>query len=478
MRITRVLCFLVALITASGFYSLYHYLNEDLEVQTFQATEEAMVDTTHLLSALLESELDGDSINLSKLDEALRQADEHEFKATIFKHSKHTIGLHVYVTDHKGIIIYDSHTPQRVGKDYSKFNDVYLALQDKYAVRSSRNQEEDPRSSVLYVAAPIKNSEGKIIGVLTSYKAQKDVIPFIEARRRWIVFSLFLIGIGIGVFIIAVFIWLFRPIGKLTAYANAISRGERPIFPKIGQGREVNTLGKALREMRESLEGRRYTENYTRMLTHELKSPLAAIKGAAELLNEDMPREQREKFLTNIRQQADRSTHIIDGLLRLSQLEAQQELSKPTNINLSDIAEEVCDEYEARAAAKSITIERRITPDLTISGDANMLSTAIANLLENAIRFSPEHGTIELAVTEENSQLKIKVSDQGPGIPDYAKDRVFEHFYSVPAPGTQQKGTGLGLAFVQEVAKLHNGTATLENRNEGGAVAALLLSEA
>ncbi|WP_346186948.1 two-component system sensor histidine kinase CreC [Rubritalea halochordaticola] len=475
MRITRILCFLVAFITASGFYSLYNYLNEDLEKQTFQATEEAMVDTAHLLTALVECQLDGNQIEMSNLDEALKQADTHKFKASIFKHNKEHVGTHAYITDKKGIVIFDSHTPERVGKDLSEFNDVFLALQDKYAVRSSRNDEDDAASSILYVAVPIKNREGEIIGVLSAYKAQKDVLHFIEARRRWIIFSLFLIGIGIGVFIIAVFIWLFRPLGKLTAYANAISRGERPTFPKIGQGREVNTLGKALRDMRESLEGRRYTENYTRMLTHELKSPLAAIKGAAELLNEDMPREQREKFLANICRQADRSTNLIDGLLRLSQLEAQQELSKPTTINLSEITNEVCDEYEARTSAKSLTIARHIPENLTISGDSNMLATAVANLIENAIRFSPEGGTITISLLEESNKTKILVRDQGPGIPDFAKERVFEHFYSLPCEETKQKGTGLGLSFVLEVAKLHNGAASLENSASGGAIATITL---
>lgn len=480
MRVTRILVILVTYITVLGFYSLYRNLTDELEAQTFQATEEQMVESSHLFASQLEMQLlDGDQLNIEPLAQIFEKAKQHKFEAKIFNLNKTHIGSNFYVTDAKGIVLYDSEHPARVGADYSQNNDVYLALSDKYAVRSSRDDENNSSSSVLYVATAIKNAEGKVLGVLSLYKPQNDVRPFIDHRHRSILISLAMIGSGIVIFIIAVFIWLFYPLGKLTEFANAISRGERPDYPKLGKGREVNTLGTALREMRAALEGRRYVEQYTQILTHELKSPLAAISGAAELLNEDMPVEHRRKFLANIRRESSRSTQIIDGLLKLSQLESQSQLLKKTPVVLETVIQSASDSLKPRLQTKGIHLEILSNPKHTLVGDAMLLETALTNLLENAIHFSPQNSTIRIVSTQTDADLTLSVTDQGPGIPEYAKERVFERFYSHhPDNDDHPKGSGLGLVFVQEVAKLHNGTATLQNSESAGAVATITFPKA
>ncbi len=352
IRLTRLIVLIMALVTSVGFLMLYQYLTDDLEDQTFQATEESLIDTAHILTGLVESDISQDTIQTDGLKDALEKAHSHEFKAKIFKLTKTQVGTHVYVTNEHGRVIYDS-TGKLTGIDMSRDNDVYLANQDKYAARSSRDNESDPNSSVLYIGVPIKHN-GKILGTLTVSKAQNDVRPFITSRRKWITLSVTMIAVGIIVFTIAVFTWIFRPIGKLTQYAHSMTRGERPKFPKLGRGREVNTLGSALKEMRETLDGRSYVENYTQILTHELKSPLAAIRGSSELLQEDMPLEQRRKFLTNIQNETNRSQRIIDGLLKLSHLEAQSQLLKQENINLLSLAARLRDAHAHRLAPKKI----------------------------------------------------------------------------------------------------------------------------
>jgi two-component system sensor histidine kinase CreC len=329
---------------------------------------------------------------------------------------------------------------------------------------------------VLYIGVPIKH-EGEILGTLTVYKAQQDVRPFITSRRQWITLSMTMIAVGIIVFTIAVFTWIFRPIGKLTQYAHAMTRGERPKFPKLGRGREVNTLGSALKEMRDTLDGRSYVENYTQILTHELKSPLAAIRGSSELLQEDMPLEQRRKFLTNIQNETNRSQRIIDGLLKLSHLEAQSQLRKQENINLLSLAHRLRDSHEQRLAPKNIPLKIAIPAELNIQGDENLLLAALANLLENSIHFSPENGLIKLAAEISANKTTITLTDQGPGIPDYALPRVFERFYSISRPDSSQKSSGLGLAFVKEIIDLHQGSITLENISgpEQGACATIVI---
>lgn len=461
IRLTRLIVLIMAMVTSTGFLMLYQYLTDDLEDQTFQATEESLIDTAHILTGVIESDISNDSLQTEGLKSALEIAHKHKFKANVFKLVKTKVGTHVYVTNDQGKVIYDS-SGKHTGMDMSRYNDVYKANQDIYAARSSRDDESDPDSSVLYIGVPIKHN-GKIIGTLTVYKAQQDVRPFITSRRKWITLSITMIAVGIIVFTIAVFTWIFRPIGKLTQYAHAMTRGEKPKFPKLGRGREVNTLGRALKEMRDTLDGRSYVENYTQILTHELKSPLAAIRGSSELLQEEMPLEQRRKFLTNIQNETNRSQRIIDGLLKLSHLEAQSQLLKLEDINLLRLAERLCKIHEQRLAPKNIVLKIDIPLELTIQGDKNLLQAALANLLENSIHFSPQHTVITLTAEILDNKTTITLTDQGPGIPDYALPRVFERFYSISRPDSSQKSSGLGLAFVKEIVELHQGSITLEN---------------
>ena len=474
MRITRIIVLLVFLIVLTGFYSLYSYLDEGLEAQTLQATEEAMVDQVHVLSALIENDLEREEIRFEVIQKAFSKAQSHRFEARIYQKVKQQIGTNFYITDNNGVVLYDSGTPERIGDNMSAYIDVFRTFNGDYGARSTRAVKNDPSTSTMYIAAPIR-SEDKIIGVVSLYKPKTDVASFIEGRRRWIIIALCLIGFGIVSFTLAVFFWLFRPLGLLTKYARGIRDGKRPPFPRLGKGKEVNTLGNALKEMRDSLEGRDYLENYVQMLTHELKSPLSAIQGAAELLTEDMPRQHREKFLSNIRHETERSSQIIDGLLQLSKLEKMKQLDIHEHLELPALIHQVLEELKNLLEQKEIRLTLDLSDLHTCHGDPISLCAALSNILQNAIQFTPTKGSIHISTRMDENYAIIKIRDSGPGIPPYATERVFENFYSIARPGTNKKSSGLGLAFVREVAELHQGYAQLENASQGGAIATLAL---
>jgi len=474
MRLTRVTLLCLALIIGLGFYRLIVYILDDVDAQTFQATEEVMVDTAHVMAGMIESQVNNGQPDAETLKAGFANAHRHQIKATIYGHEKTTIGLNAYLADTHGTVLFDSDHGRREGQNFARYNDVLRTLSGKYGARSSREDENDPESSILYVAAPVR-SGNEIIAVLTVYKPQADVLNFITDRQRDILSATILIGAGVIILTGAVFVWLFKPVGRLTNYAQAITRGERPHTPNLGKGREVNTLGKALFDMRETLEGRRYVENYVSTLTHELKSPLAAIKGAAELLDEDMPAEKRRQFLENIRRETTRSERLVRDLLQLSELERKPQLENKRKLDLSHLCQEIVREIQPRLDEKNLTLEFNIEADIHLTGDAMILKLAIGNLLENAIGFSPERTKITFNLTVADEQARIRIQDQGPGIPDYALERTFEHFYSLPRPNSGHKGTGLGLPLVREAAKLHRGSASLENHPRGGCVASITL---
>ena len=268
----------------------------------------------------------------------------------------------------------------------------------------------------------------------------------------------------------AVFIWLFRPIGQLTDYARSIARGERRSKPEVGLGREVNTLANALHAMVESLEGRKHSEQYIQTLTHELKSPLAAIQGAAELMNEDMPAEDRGHFLENIRNQTARCERMIHRLLELSSLEAQTHLEHSHKFDLTALCKKSITQMTPLADANDVTLKPDLPEKLTYRGNELLLGSALNHLLENAIQFSPPKKEVLVHIETHETEILITVTDQGEGIPEFAAERAFERFFSY-RPEEEIKGNGLGLAFVKEVAGLHLGRVSIFASEQGGTCA-------
>lgn len=229
--------------------------------------------------------------------------------------------------------------------------------------------------------------------------------------------------------------------------------------------------------MRERLEGKQYVEQYLHALTHELKSPLAAIRGSAELVESgggSMSDADRSRFLATIRAQGDRLAEMVDKLLALAAVEHRRSIDQPRPVELADVAREAAALIAPKLERRGVTIVVS-GADGTAQGDPFLLRQAVLNLLDNAADFSPDHGSIEVEIRHHDGRWTLTVADRGPGLPDYALGRAFERFYSLPRPGGGSRSSGLGLSFVAQVAALHGGSASLANRPDGGAVATLEL---
>ena len=153
-------------------------------------------------------------------------------------------------------------------------------------------------------------------------------------------------------------------------------------------------------------------------------------------------------------------------------------LQKLEAVNVGGLLAQAAEGVATKLAAAGLELSMEVhDPQATVQGDAYLLRQAVANLLDNAIAFSPVGGKIVLSSAIDEGMLGIRIEDQGPGIPDYAHERVFERFYSLARPDTGLRSSGLGLPFVREVARLHGGDAGLCNLERGGAVATLRLPQ-
>lgn len=339
--------------------------------------------------------------------------------------------------------------------------------------RTTKKDPKDKTSSVLYVAAPV-TINGDREGVLTVAKPTTNINNFLEAAKPGIA------RVGLLSFLVALVlsllatIWITKPINRLKRYAEDIGQGKRVVFPKLDKS-EIGDMGHAFKRMQEALEGKKYVEQYVQTLTHEIKSPLSAIRGAGELLEEKMPPEKRARFLSNIRNEADRIQDIVDRMLELAELENRKILKDVETISFNAIIKTALESKRPLWLKKKLSVSSKIPQDIMIKGDSFLLNQAIGNLIQNAIDFSHEHGQIELKAEIDNEFLTLIVENKGQPIPDYAKEKIFDKFFSLNRPDTGKKSTGLGLNLVREVAELHGGEIMLVNISKEGVQAIFTL---
>lgn len=462
------------LVSSVGLYLLFTLVLQRVERQYMEAAEEPMVDVANILAEILATQASDGVLRADAIKAAMMGAHNRKLNARIWDRLKTAVDMDVYVTDASRRVLFDSAGIEKAGF-ISNRRDVVLTLNGEYGARSTLTNFKDPLSVVMYVGAPIV-VDGKIAGAVSVAKPQRSLLAFIWATERWLkwLVTSVVTAMVFGVFLAAR--WATRPLDHLTQYALAISRGDRPRPPHM-PGHQMKTLANALESMRDALEGREYVESYVQSLTHELKSPVAAILGASEILQDEVPEPKRSRFLQNIRSEACRLRDLIERLLHLAALEKQKTLRTIEPVDVREVLNRAWDHLALLAAAKQIELRQQDPGGaLTLQGDSWLIELALSNLLQNAIDFAPANSAITVRSYCLDQRVVIEIEDSGPGVPDYAQHRVFERFYSLPRPDTGKKSTGLGLCFVKEVAQLHGGCIELlQGSGTSGTRAVLIL---
>jgi two-component system phosphate regulon sensor histidine kinase PhoR len=221
-------------------------------------------------------------------------------------------------------------------------------------------------------------------------------------------------------------------------------------------------------------------QDFVANVSHEIKTPLTAIKGFVETLqqvNVDNP-EESQRFLGIVKKHVDRLSAIIEDLLSLSRIEQQDEDSglNLEPIELKDICRAAHQIVRAKAAEKNIRINLDCDQHLKIECDPTLIEQAVVNLLDNAIKYSDSGKSIDLLARSDNSNAVIEVKDQGIGIAKKHLPRLFERFYRVDkARSRNMGGTGLGLAIVKHIAQVHGGQVTIDSTLGKGSTFAIRL---
>lgn len=455
-----------------AFAFLTYRIATDLDPRYREPAEDALVETSQLLAAFIEADLDDGVLDVSTLGPVFRNLYARRFSAQVYSVEKTRVELRVYVTDRYGEVVFDS-TGTALGQDYSRWRDVARTLNGNYGARTTDDVPGDARTAAMYVGAPIWHQD-RIVGVVSVGRPVISFGQYVEAARARIIAAGVVSALAFLLLALLFSVWLVRPVGLVAGYVRFLRREPGASLPKLGRGL-VGAAATAYQEMRDALAGRQYVTEYVQTLTHEIKSPLSAIRGAAELLQEPMPEEERRRFVGNIRRETQRLQELVERLLELAALERQRGLERVRQVPLREIADAAIAATAPRAQGRNVGVTLIARSDITLRGDPLLLESAITNLLDNAIDFSPEGGHVEVSLEAQGDEALVQVRDHGSGIPRYARGRVFDRFYSLARPHNGKKGTGLGLAFVRQVAELHQGSVTLEDALDGGAIAALRL---
>jgi len=259
--------------------------------------------------------------------------------------------------------------------------------------------------------------------------------------------------------------------GRTTSFAVRVA----PLGAAIGGGGLVLLLAEDQTESRRVDEVKR---DFVANTSHELKTPVGALALLAETIEDAADdAEAVRRFASKMRQEAQRLTNLVQDLITLSRIQAVEPVPDPRPVALDTVVAEAVDRCRMRANARGITLASVGSRGLSVLGDEDLLVTALRNLLENAVAYSPEKTRVVITIRKTpEGHAELSVADQGIGIPERDLERIFERFYRVdPARSRATGGTGLGLAIVKHVMAAHNGKVTVRSVEGDGSTFTLYI---
>ena len=441
-----------ALTTLLSLGLTYYYIQKTVKPSAKRVVEDSLSDTALLLADLVASDVA--NLPADRLHTALasRLANSFGIHKRVWYDQKQHSSYHLYITDAKGHVLYDS-LGVSVSADFSKWNDVYLTLRGRYGARST----DVDGHSVMYVASPVIY-QGRLVGVLSVGKSTLTLAPYLDKSAREL--RTITLSVTALMLVMATLMawWLRASVQSVNHYTKGLARTRPPYFYL---GRELNELTASIHTMKDTIENKAYVTEYVHTLTHELKSPITAIRASSEILNDDLDVAERQKFTSLIMSQADKLTLLIDKMLTLAKLEQPSFRLSRKQVDLDALIEHCLVQQSAmiKQLGKQVQVNKSA---LTIDADEFWLTQAVQNVIDNAILYADTQIVIE--IKKDQQAIVITVKNDSAPLPDFVISRAFERYFSMDTSAEKHpshKSTGLGLTLVKQVIQLHGGQASL-----------------
>ncbi|WP_144561427.1 sensor histidine kinase [Bacillus mycoides] len=337
--------------------------------------------------------------------------------------------------------------------------------------------EEHFNRNIMGVVIPVLEGK-KLVGIVYSYiplKSIKDLIYDMGLILAPLALVMILLTIWIGRKII---IAITKPISQMERVANHMATGDFSERITVSSEDEIGRLGKAFNKMAHSLE----TEDAKRKeflanVSHELRTPLSYIKGYSEAILDGVAKgEQQSKFMQLIHKEAGRMQRLVHDLLDLAQLEGEHFPLKKQPIVFAQLIEDVLETYELKWTEKQLRISKDLDPDIIVMIDEDRMQQVLHNLLDNAIRYTNQNGSIAIRLEKKDNSCELRIEDTGIGIDSEHLEQLGERFYRVDkARSRQHGGTGLGLAIVKQIVYIHEGEWQVESEKGKGTTVIITL---
>jgi two-component system, OmpR family, sensor histidine kinase ChvG len=321
-----------------------------------------------------------------------------------------------------------------------------------------------------YLSAAMRISAGEQ-GVLLLTVNARDIRRIVRAER----FTLALVLFATIAFSILLSRFLARTIANplrrlaLTAHRVRLGRAREVDVPLLPKRRdEIGLLARALHDMTQSLRQRiDATEAFAADVTHELKNPLASLRSAVDSLERVEDPELRRQMLDLVRQDVGRLDRLVVDIAEASRLDAELSRARFEPVDLGPLIETMVPMWEERGDGVSIAFARPRVATAVVAGDESRLARLIDNLVDNAISFSPPGGLVEIRATSLGEEVMVSIEDEGPGVPDDAREMIFNRFHSIRPEEDFGRHSGLGLAIARAIVEGHGGRIEVENRHDG-----------
>lgn len=371
-------------------------------------------------------------------------------------------GLGLQVLDHNGDLIYD---------------DSIMGGLAHGMMGSLPSGVSEPTGPV--ATAPVI-ADGEMVGAVRVWQLSSDgLLAESDLRFRRSSF----IGLSVAGFVAVVFAslaglafatGLARPIERITEAAASLSSGDRRARTGLAGEDSIGLLGRTFDEMADAIEADRELERrLTADVAHELRTPLQAIQATVEAMQDGVLPADEER-LAVVRDETVRLARLADGILELTRLERGAVPMRREPIAFDVPIRAALDAHRILIESCGLTLHERLVAGLMVSGDPDRLTQAVGNLLSNAARYTPEGGSIEVALAVEDGKAVLRVSDTGIGVAEEDAERVFARFWRADsARESSTGGMGIGLAVVREIVERHDGTVGVERRDGDGATFAM-----
>ena len=336
----------------------------------------------------------------------------------------------------------------------------------------------DYSGDVAYSVHAMDGEDGQI-GALLFVSRIQSLMDSV-GKVQWQLITVFVL-IALAALVVALILSqvVTKPITNLSKTMRKMGKGDLSVRVPVRGSGELRELAENYNTMAAQLERLDKTRSqFVSNASHELKTPLATMKIMLETMmyQPDMPTELRQEFMNDMNHEIDRLTGIITDLLTITKNDNEKNRLQREPVNMSELTEATVHMLIPAAEKKNQTLAADVAPDLQMMGDRIKLNQVLYNLIDNAIKYSPEGSRTDVSLRQQGPDLVWKVRDQGIGITKANREHIFDRFYRVDkARSRETGGTGLGLSIVKQLVSLHGGTVSVDSEPGKGSEFTVIL---